>query len=182
MNVPLLDVPFGTEAEGTIQSGFIRRDGIDARPSAAARFALMAIADLIEASANQIDRLERAILVEAKRDENMHRLTAIPGLGAIMAATIKALVPDPGGFKSARRFAAWLGLTLRPHSSGGKERLGRISKMGNPELRALRVVGGKVNAVSSAVLIHVSSRRLNGLKRHRSSIYLNAHRVSDLDS
>jgi transposase len=101
----------------------------------------MAIADLIEASANQIDRLERAILVEAKRDENMRRLTAIPGLGAIMAATIKALVPDPGGFKSARRFAAWLGLTLRPHSSGGKERLGRISKTGNPELRTLRVVG-----------------------------------------
>jgi len=178
----------------------------------------MAIADLIEASANQIDRLERAILVEAKRDENMHRLTAIPGLGAIMAATIKALVPHPGEFKSARRFAAWLGLTLRPHSSGGKERLGRISKMGNPELRTLRVVGGnrrlagrpkrqsdaavvegasepgqtlsaghstyggKVNAVSSVVLILVSSRRLNGLKRHRSSIYLNAHRVSDLDS
>lgn len=81
MNVPLLDVPFGMEAEGIIQSGFIRRDGIDARPSAAARFALMAIADLIEASANQIDRLERAILVEAKRDENMRRLTTIPGVG-----------------------------------------------------------------------------------------------------
>ncbi|WP_374207794.1 IS110 family transposase [Bradyrhizobium sp. 190] len=102
---------------------------------------LMAIVAEIEASADQIDRLERAIVLEAKHDEDMRRLTTIPGVGAITAATIKALVPDPGGFKSARHFAAWLGLTPRSHSSGGKERLGRISKMGNPELRALLVVG-----------------------------------------
>jgi transposase len=119
----------------------IIRDETDARLPAAARFALMAIADEIEASADQIERLERAIVVEAKHDEDMRRLTTIPGVGAITAATIKALVPDPGGFKSARHFAAWLGLTPRPHSSGGKERLGRISKMGNPELRPLLVVG-----------------------------------------
>ncbi|WP_038976784.1 IS110 family transposase, partial [Bradyrhizobium japonicum] len=119
----------------------IIRDETDARLPAAARFALMAIADEIKASADQIERLERAIVVEAKRDEDMRRLTTIPGVGAITAATIKALVPDPGGFKSARHFAAWLGLTPRSHSSGGKERLGRISKMGNPELRSLLVVG-----------------------------------------
>ncbi|TWB53188.1 transposase IS116/IS110/IS902 family protein [Rhizobium sp. ERR 922] len=76
------------------------------RLPAAARFALMAIADVIEASADQIGRLERAIVVEAKRDKDMRRLTTIPGVGAITAATIKALVPDPGGFKSARHFAA----------------------------------------------------------------------------
>ncbi|MDE4063038.1 transposase, partial [Phaeobacter gallaeciensis] len=58
-----------------------------------------------------------------------------------IAATVKALVPDPGGFKSARHFAAWLGLTPRAHSSGGKERLGKISKMGNPEMRSLLVAG-----------------------------------------
>jgi transposase len=71
----------------------------------------------------------------------MRRLTTIPGVGAITAATIKSLVPDPGGFRSGRHFAAWLGLAPRPHSSGGKERLGRISKMGNPELRTLLVIG-----------------------------------------
>jgi transposase len=54
----------------------------------AARFALMAIADEIEASADQIDRLERAIVVEAKHDEDIRRLTTIPGAGAITAATI----------------------------------------------------------------------------------------------
>ncbi len=86
----------------------IVRDATDARLPAAARFALMAIADEIEASADQIDRLERAIIVEAKRDEDMRRLTTVPGVGAITAAAIKALVPYPGGFKSARHFAAWL--------------------------------------------------------------------------
>lgn len=62
---------------------------------------------------------------------------------------VKALVPDPGGFKSARHFAAWIGLTPKAHSSGGKERLGRISKMGNPELRSLLVTG------AASVLRHV---------------------------
>ncbi|MGY4167615.1 IS110 family RNA-guided transposase [Bradyrhizobium sp. USDA 4529] len=119
----------------------IVRDETDARLPAAARSTLVAIADEIEASANQIGRLERAIVVEAKRDEDMRRLITIPGVSAITAATIKVLVPDPGGFKSARHFAAWLGLRPRCHSSGGKERLGRVSKMGNPELRALLVVG-----------------------------------------
>ena len=89
----------------------------------------------------QIDKLEREIVAEAKRDDDMRRLATIPGVGAITAAAIKALVPDPGGFKSGRHFAAWLGLTPKPHSSGGKERLGGISKMGNPELRSLLVLG-----------------------------------------
>jgi transposase len=71
----------------------------------------------------------------------MRRLSTIPGVGAITAATVKALVPDPDGFRSGRHFAAWLGLTPRPHSTGGKNRLGGISKMGNPELRSLLVNG-----------------------------------------
>lgn len=78
-------------------------------------------------------------------------MATIPGVGAITAASIKALVPDPGGFKSARHFAAWLGLTPKPHSSGGKERLGGISKMGNPELRSLLVLG------ATSVLRHARS-------------------------
>ena len=119
----------------------IIRDETDARLPKAARFALSAIADQIEALARQIDRLEREIIAEAKRDEDMRRLITIPGVGAITAASIKALVPDPAGFRSGRHFAAWLGLTPKSHSSGGKERLGKISKMGNPELRSLLVLG-----------------------------------------
>ena len=119
----------------------IVRDETDARLPKAARFALAAIADQIEALMRQIDDLEREIVREAKRDEDMRRMATIPGVGAITAASIKALVPDPGGFKSGRHFAAWLGLTPKSHSSGGKERLGGISKMGNPELRSLLVLG-----------------------------------------
>lgn len=119
----------------------IVRDETDDRLPKAARFALSAIADQIEALARQLDRLEKEIVAEAKRDQDMRRLTTIPGVGAITAASIKALVPDLAGFKSGRHLAAWLGLTPRPHSSGGKERLGRISKMGNPELRCLLVLG-----------------------------------------
>lgn len=119
----------------------IVRDETDARLPKAARFALSALADQIKALKEQVDKFEREIVAEAKRDEDMRRLATIPGVGAITAATIKALVPDPGGFKSGRHFAAWLGLTPKSHSSGGKERLGGISKMGNPELRCLLVLG-----------------------------------------
>ena len=119
----------------------IVRDEADVRLPKAARFALAEIANQIEALKRQIEKLEREIVAEAKRDEDMRRLATIPGVGAITAASIKALVPDPDGFKSGRHFAAWLGLTPKPHSSGGKERLGGISKMGNPTLRSLLVCG-----------------------------------------
>lgn len=119
----------------------IVRDEEDVCLPKAARLALAEIADQIEALTRQIDKLERGIVGEAKRDQDMPRLTTIPGVGAITAATVKALIPDPDGFKSGRHFAAWLGLTPKPHSSGGKERLGGISKMGNPTLRSLLVCG-----------------------------------------
>jgi transposase len=119
----------------------IVRDDTDARLPKAARFALSAIADQIEALARKIGMLEREIVAAAKRDEDMRRLTTIPGVGAITAASIKAGIPDPAGFKSGRHLAARLGLTPKSYSSGGKERLGKISKMGNSELRSLLVLG-----------------------------------------
>lgn len=119
----------------------IVRDESDARLPTAARLALTALADRIDDLADQIDKLERAIVTEARADLDMRRLMTIPGVGVITAATIKALVPDPGGFKSARHFSAWLGLTPKPHCSGGKERRGGISKMGDATLRSLLVVG-----------------------------------------
>ncbi|MUZ65679.1 IS110 family transposase [Agrobacterium vitis] len=127
----------------------IIRDEADNRLPAAARFALIEMVDQIEILAARIERLEREIVIQARRDADMRRLATIPGVGAIIAMTVKALVPDPGGFKSARHFAAWIGLTPKAHSSGGKERLGRISKMGNPELRSLLVTG------AASVLRHV---------------------------
>lgn len=142
------------------------RDETDARLPPAARFALTAIANQIESLKAQARQLEDAIVREAKVDPDMRRLATIPGIGAITAATIKALVPDPGGFKSARHFAAWIGLTPKPRSSGGKERLGRISKMGNPDLRSLLVVGAtsvlrhaELNATAMPWLTGIVARR-----------------------
>lgn len=126
----------------------IVRDETDARLPAAARFALTTIADQIDALALQINKLERELVFQAKHDEDMRRLVTIPGVGAVTAASIKALIPDPNGFRSGRHLAAWLGLTPKSHSSGGKERLVGISKMGNPELRCLLVLG------ATAVLRH----------------------------
>jgi transposase len=99
------------------------------------------LADQIEHLDQAIGRLESRIVKQAREDDTQRRLATIPGVGPIIAATVKALVPDPSGFASGRHFAAWLGLTPKPHSSGGKERLGGISKMGNTTLRSLIVSG-----------------------------------------
>ena len=69
------------------------------------------------------------------------RLTSIPGIGPITASAIAAAVPEATLFRSGRQFAAWLGLTPRPHSSGGKQRLGGISKQGDSYIRRLLVTG-----------------------------------------
>ena len=119
----------------------IVRDDGDQRLPGLARQALQEIARQVETLAAQIKRLDRQIVLLSRQDRDTRRLTTIPGVGAIIATSVKAFVPDPAGFKSGRHFAAWLGLVPRPHSSGGKERLGRISKMGNPLLRSLLVVG-----------------------------------------
>jgi transposase len=117
------------------------RDATDGRLPASARFALTALCDQMDDLADRIDQLERSIVATARQDADTRRLLTIPGVGVITAATVKAFVPDLHRFKSGRHFAAWVGLTPRPHSSGGKERLGAISKMGNAALRTLLVVG-----------------------------------------
>lgn len=119
--------------------GVVRND-CDNIPSVA-RIALSEIAAQIEALTERIEKLERYIVVTVKADGETRRLTSIPGVGPIIAATVKAVVQDPAGFRSGRDFAAWLGLTPRSNSSGGKERLGRISKRGNKQLRTLLIVG-----------------------------------------
>ena len=84
--------------------------------------------------------VEKQLIEEHKRNPVSQRLVAIPGIGPITAVTL-ALSVNPANFESARHFAAWLGLTPRERSTGGKHRLGRISKAGNERLRQLLVVG-----------------------------------------
>ncbi|MGO4569962.1 IS110 family transposase [Rhizobium sp. 2YAF20] len=107
----------------------------------AARSALSAISDEIELLDSRISRLDGEIASQAKQNDDIRRLMTIPGVGVVTASTIAAHVADPAGFKSARHFAAWIGLTPKAHSSGGKMRNGGISKMGNTVLRSLLVMG-----------------------------------------
>jgi len=74
-------------------------------------------------------------------DPTARRLATIPGIGPITASLIAATVVDISQFKTARQFAAWLGLVPRQHSTAGKTRLGRITKAGNKEIRKLLVLG-----------------------------------------
>lgn len=106
-----------------------------------ARSALHTIAAQLRSLAGEIERLEKQILAWHHADNVSRRLASIPGIGPITASAIAATVPDATMFRSGRQFAAWLGLTPRPHSSGGKERLGGISKQGDGYLRRLLVVG-----------------------------------------
>jgi len=89
----------------------------------------------------EIEHLEKQILDWHHHDEVSQRLATVSGIGPITASAIAATVPDPSIFQSGRQFAAWLSLTPRPHSSGGKERLGGITKQSDGYLRRLLVVG-----------------------------------------
>jgi transposase len=117
------------------------RDDGDASLPEIARSALLALGAHLEALAGEIRALERQLIVWHRADPTSQRLETIPGVGLITATALAASVSDPSVFKSGREFAAFLGLVPRQNSSGGKDRLGRISKMGDRYLRKLLVVG-----------------------------------------
>jgi transposase len=89
----------------------------------------------------RLRELERELLTWHRSSDVAKRIATIPGIGTVCATALAASVTDPHQFRSGRQFAAWLGLTPLQHCSGGKERLGRISKMGDKYLRRLLVVG-----------------------------------------
>lgn len=89
----------------------------------------------------QVAALGKAILGAHRASGVSLRLAGIPGIGTLIAAVLTATVPDPSVFSGGREFAAWIGLVPRQDSTGGKPKLGRISKMGNRDLRRLLVVG-----------------------------------------
>ncbi len=105
------------------------------------RAALLCLVRQLDAQEAEIARLDREIKAWHGQSETSQRLATIPGIGVLTATALAATVADPGLFKSARQFSAWLGLVPRQNSSGGKERLGRITKMGDAYLRKLLVVG-----------------------------------------
>ncbi|MCA9182406.1 MAG: IS110 family transposase, partial [Planctomycetales bacterium] len=97
----------------------------------------------------RVTDITKAIMLAAKSDERARRLQQIPGIGPITSSAILATVGTPEQFQSGRDFAAWLGLTPLNKSSGGKQRLGRISKMGDRYIRRL-LIGGMTSRVRFA--------------------------------
>lgn len=106
-----------------------------------ARQTLLLIAEMIEGLSTQIRKIEIELMTWHRVDPTCRRLETIPGIGFITATALVATVGDAKVFRSGRQFAAWLGLVPKQHSSGGKERMGGISKMGDRYLRHLLVVG-----------------------------------------
>jgi transposase len=106
-----------------------------------ARTALSTIAAQIDDAEAKIEALEKQIVDRHRHNAASRRLATIPGIGPIIASALAASVPDALMFKSGRQFAAWLGLVPRQNSTGGKDRLGGITKAGDRYLRRLLVIG-----------------------------------------
>jgi transposase len=117
-----------------------------------ARSVFLVMIDSVRALDAQIAGLDRVIARRAKEDPVARRLMTIPGIGPITATALVALAPPPQSFRSGRDFAAWLGLTPLQRSTGGKQKLGAISKMGERTLRRLLIIG------SAAVVLQASKR------------------------
>ena len=90
---------------------------------------------------SEIGQLDAEIARRAKENEVARRLMTVPGIGPLIATALAVLAPPPGTFRKSRDFAAWLGLTPRQHSTGGKQRLGATTKMGERSLRRLLILG-----------------------------------------
>jgi transposase len=121
-------------------------DETDGRIPVSARSALRVLAAELAAIELRIAVIETEIVARTRADAVARRLATIPGIGPIIASRITATVPDPSVFRSGRDFAAWIGLVPRQNSTGGKARLGGISKRGNSCLRRL-LVGGAMAAM-----------------------------------
>ncbi|MER5174119.1 IS110 family transposase [Thioclava kandeliae] len=107
----------------------------------AARAAVDMLAEQLRGTQARIDAITARIGERQADDPLARRLATVPGVGAISSSAFAATTPDVSAFRSGRDYAAWLGLTPKAHSSGGKERLGKISKAGNRYLRRLLYLG-----------------------------------------
>jgi len=131
-------------------------DAEDESIPALAKVALRPLVAQLRATEENTSVLSDEIMIWHRNNEDSRRLATIPGIGFLTASAIVATVPDPSFFRSAREFAAWLGLVPRQNSSGGKTRLGRISKQGNRYIRRLLVTG------ATAMLRYVRTKTTPG--------------------
>jgi transposase len=113
----------------------------DARLPVDAHTSLVVLGAKLQAMQTLIGSIEKRIMAQHRGNEASQRLESIPGIGVIGATAIAATVPDPKVFRSGRDFAAWIGIVPREDSTGGKQKLGPISKQGDRYLRRILVVG-----------------------------------------
>jgi transposase len=132
-------------------------DASDKRLPEAARACLLALGAQLRTLKAQILNFDRQIMAWHRSSEASKRLDAIPGVGPALATALVASVADPKAFRSGRNFSAWVGLVPKQHSSGGKEKLGSISKQGDRYLRSLFTAGAL--AVIRYAKIHGTKHR-----------------------
>ena len=134
-----INIPEGLERALTMAREVLDGEAPDVPPAAVK--IIFALSQQALDTNSHVREIDRALAALQRSDDMARRLATIPGIGPIGATALAASVTDPGQFRSGRQFAAWLGLTPLQNSSGGKERLGRISKMGDKYLRRLLVIG-----------------------------------------
>jgi transposase len=116
-------------------------DPADKRIPEIARACLVALGTQLQRLKEQLLEFDRMIIAWHRSDETSRRLDEAPGIGPMLATAVVATVANPKAFRSGRNFSAWVGLVPKQHSSGGKDRLGHISKQGDRYLRGLFVAG-----------------------------------------
>ena len=129
----------------------------DKRLPEAARACLAALGVQLRTLKAQILEFDRRIMAWHRSNETSKRLDAIPGVGHVLATALVASIGDPKAFRSGRDFSAWIGLVPKQYSSGGKEKLGSISKQGDRYLRSLFTAGAL--AVIRYAKIHGTTNR-----------------------
>ena len=131
-----------TAAKGPKQLGALRqRLADDAGVPALAREMIGVLATQLDAAEAKLKEIEARLMAWHRQDQTSQCLTTIPGIGPIGGVSFALKVSDPQVFRSARHFAAWVGITPRENSTGGKQRLGKISREGDEGLRRLLVLG-----------------------------------------
>lgn len=106
-----------------------------------ARLPCLALVATLRLLVEKVRDLDQEIARRARQDDVAKRLMRIPGIGPVIATALEALAPPAETFTRGRDFSAWMGLTPRQHSTGGKAKLGKTSKMGQRDLRRLLIIG-----------------------------------------
>ena len=134
----------------------VEDDGAGGELPFAMRAILQMLIEEVRAADERIAQLDRKLKDAAKEDEACRRLIEVPGIGPVIATAVVATVQDDRRFTSGRHFAAWLGLTPKQHSSGGKERLLGISKRGDAYMRRQFINGARA-------LVRIAAGRAGGI-------------------